>query len=179
MTLEEAKQTLDIVIPATWDKWTNKRILTLHPLIRYAFACAVIDCEKRLAERIRLTCGGRSFDDQDRLYGFSRTEQMLETRGVNPKYAKPNEKWRTNAKGGESYHNYFLAGDICIISDDGKNADFNITPEIARVFKKYGFEWLYDRMGKDKPHFQITFGYNYSQLKALQTDVNGFKIFQQ
>ncbi len=173
MNLDQAKNILaDIVketakIPKTWDeKYTDKRIMTLHPLIRFQSATAINQCLEQFGHKVRVTRAFASFEEQNKLYGYKRTRDMLERRGVNPDYAKPNESWRTNARGGESYHNYALAEDICII-EDGKPPVFEIPYEVADVFKKNGFEWLFEIMGKDKPHMQIRFGYNWRELKIL------------
>jgi len=158
-----------VKIPETWDKWTNQRITNLHPYIRINFAKAVNECEE-IGYKIRLTGDGnyRSFDTQDQLYGYSRTATQLYNKGLNVEYAKPSESWKTNATGGESYHNYGLAGDICII--EGNKANFNINKDIAIVFKKYGFQWLYETLKKDKPHFQLTFGFTIDALYDMYVD---------
>ena len=117
-------------IPITWDKWTNERLKHLHPLIRRDYALAVNECYDK-GYKVRLTSDGhlRTFTEQDELYGHSRTKLQLKAEGVDPKWAKPNLSWKTNASGGESYHNYGLASDNCII--DGKKAIFNIPQEVA------------------------------------------------
>lgn len=91
----------------------------------------------------------------------------------------------TNAKGGQSYHNYGLAIDIVLLVDkDGNgsfesaswqtNVDFdkdgvNDWMEVVKIFKSYGWEWGGDWKFTDLPHFQKTLGYSIKQLQALHT----------
>lgn len=181
MTVDEAKRlyNLNQLPPATWDtKYTDKRLLSLHPLVRIPFANIVNRVESELKKKIRLTADGgfRGFLEQDQLYGHSRTEEQLKKVGVHPAYAKPSETWKTNAKGGQSYHNYGLAVDVCIINQTG--ADFNITEDIAGIFKSEGWQWMYDLIKKDKPHFQLTFGLSINELylkyQSHDIDKNGY-----
>jgi len=143
----------------TWDKYTNKRILTLHPQIRERVELFVNRVEKELGIKVRVTQAIRTFEEQNKLYSKGRTKVGIIV---------------TNVKGGDSYHNYGLAFDICIIKD--KKADFNITPEIAKIAEEIGFEWGGNwKSFKDKPHFQMTFGYTCKQLMNLN-ETNGYKV---
>lgn len=175
MTVDEAKSLKNqhIITPQTWDRHTNQRMMNLHPLVVVPFALAVNDCY-HAGFKVRLTDSGhfRSFDAQNRLYGCSRTEAQCLSVGIPADYAKPIEKWKTNAIGGESFHNYGLAADCCIISPDGKDADFNLNKTVVDIFKSYGFEWGGDWSAKtkDTPHFQLTFGYKIEQLFKLYND---------
>lgn len=157
----------------TWDKWTNQRFPYLHPKIRADYVNAVNESYER-GYKVRLTGDGhlRLFKEQDILYGHSRTREQLIEAGVNPDYAQPNLSWKTNATGGDSSHNYGLGTDSCII--DGNNAIFDIPKEVVDIFKKHGFEWMFDKIGKDKPHFQKLFGYTINELKKkyLSKDVD-------
>lgn len=102
----------------------------------------------------------RTKEEQDELYAQGRT--------------KPG-KIVTNAKGGDSFHNYGLAFDIALI-DRGKlnwntGADINdndITDffEIGEIGEKLGLEWGGRWKFKDMPHFQLTFGLSLADLKA-------------
>jgi peptidoglycan L-alanyl-D-glutamate endopeptidase CwlK len=108
----------------------------------------------------------RSFKLQDELYAQGRT--------------KPG-KIVTNAKGGQSYHNYGLAIDIVLLVDkngDGTfetaswqtNVDFDGDGvsdwmEVVKIFKMYGWEWGGDWKFTDMPHFQKTFGKSIKQLQ--------------
>ena len=177
MTISEATAISNLPPVTTWDKYTNKRIETLHPIIRNIVAQAVNECEKKRF-KVRLTSDGclRSWDLQDQLYGHSRTREQLIAKGVNPDYAQPSETWKTNATGGESWHNFGLAIDICMIV--GGKAIFTPDKIVVDIFKSYGFEWGGDWKSADNPHFQITFGLNIADMRlkyvSHEVDMNGY-----
>ena len=159
------------------DSVTLNRIQQLHPLLRneaqeiYHEICGAL--KGRAICRFAFTL--RSFKEQNDLYAQGRT--------------KPG-KIVTNAKGGQSYHNYGLAIDIVLLVDkngDGTfetaswqtNVDFdgdgiNDWMEVVKIFKMHGWEWGGDWKFTDLPHFQKTFGKSIKQLqismKQLGTD---------
>ena len=127
----------------TWDSHTNTRIGSLDSRLKAPAAAFINDVQKELGIKLRVTSGFRDLKEQDGLFAKG---------GV------------TKARGGQSYHNFGLAIDICIITKDGK-ADFVITREIANVGKKHGWDWGNDVVGTwDKPHFQNTFGKSVREL---------------
>jgi peptidoglycan L-alanyl-D-glutamate endopeptidase CwlK len=111
----------------------------------------------------RITHTLRTITEQDALYAQGRT--------------KPGKKI-TNAKGGQSFHNYGMAFDICLIID-GKEASWDMLKdfdgdkeadwmEIVHIAKKHGWEWGGDwTKFKDYPHFQKTYGYTTTKLKFM------------
>ncbi|MFC4025388.1 M15 family metallopeptidase [Oceanobacillus longus] len=103
----------------------------------------------------------RSFEAQNQLY-----EQGRNNRG----------NIVTNARAGESYHNYGLAIDYALENDIGEiiwdihyDGNDNGEPdwfEVADIAKDLGFEWGGDwRNFKDYPHLQMTFGLSIRQLQ--------------
>jgi peptidoglycan L-alanyl-D-glutamate endopeptidase CwlK len=83
----------------------------------------------------------------------------------------------TNAKGGESYHNYGLAIDYALRLDNGEviwdiEYDENGNGiadwlEVAELAKNLGFEWVGDWENfPDYPHLQMDFGLSIQQLQA-------------
>jgi len=71
----------------------------------------------------------------------------------------------TNAKGGDSYHNYRLAFDICI-NIKGKEYDKPLLTQVGNIGKKLGLEWGGDfKKIVDMPHFQFTNGKTIAMLK--------------
>jgi peptidoglycan L-alanyl-D-glutamate endopeptidase CwlK len=150
------------------DQVTLNRIEQLLPSLRdeagiiYKEICEAL--KGRAICRFAFTL--RSFKLQDELYAQGRT--------------KPG-KIVTNAKGGQSYHNYGLAIDIVLLVDkngDGTfetaswqtNVDFDGDGvsdwmEVVKIFKMYGWEWGGDWKFTDMPHFQKTFGKSIKQLQ--------------
>lgn len=72
----------------------------------------------------------------------------------------------TNAKAGQSYHNYGLAIDFCLMIDGKMNWQVDANWRVVvNIFKKHGFSWGGDfKSIKDYPHFEMTFGYNWRSL---------------
>ena len=153
------------------DSVTLQRIETAHPSIRQELQEIYDEICLRLNGRVRcrFTHVLRTIKEQDDLFALGRT--------------KPGKKV-TNARGGQSYHNYGLATDICLLYDmDGNGShetaswnektdmDRDNQPdwlEVVAVFKMYGWEWGGTWVGlRDAPHFQKTLGYTIPQLKKM------------
>jgi peptidoglycan L-alanyl-D-glutamate endopeptidase CwlK len=156
------------------DKYTKERIKLLHPLVREEMTTIITECDKALTgkAKIRITQGLRTFEEQDTLYAIGRT--------------KPGKKV-TNAKGGQSIHNYGFAVDICLIID-GKTASWDTTKdwdndqiadwyECVKIFAKFGWDWGGNwKKFKDLPHFDKR-GYNdWKKLAKLKRDSKGYVI---
>lgn len=163
------------------DKITLDRINLLHPKVREeALEIYKEICEELKGRAIcRFAFTLRTFAEQDGLYSQGRS--------------KPG-KIVTNAKGGQSYHNYGLAIDIVLLVDRDKNGTFETASwdvktdfdgdgksdwiEVVGVFKRHGWEWGGDWRFVDQPHFQKTFGFSISQLRKMhndnKVDQNGF-----
>ena len=111
--------------------------------------------ESRLAQngiKVILTAGFRSFGEQDALYAKGRT--------------KPGKKV-TNARGGDSWHNYGLAADYAFVVN-GKvtwNCPWDVFGRIAR---ECGLEWGGDfKSIVDRPHVQWTRGKTLAQMRGI------------
>ena len=105
--------------------------------------------------RAFITDGMRTPAEQDELYAQGRT--------------KPG-KIVTNAKGGQSMHNFGLAIDVAFISPAGV-PQWNelLYKKMAVIARKLGFEWGGDWIGfKDMPHFQYTGGLTLPQIQSGQ-----------
>ncbi|WP_121603770.1 M15 family metallopeptidase [Virgibacillus sp. Bac332] len=104
---------------------------------------------------VQISDGYRSHAEQQKLYNQGRT-----TSG----------NIVTNAKPGQSLHNYGLAVDYFIVSDDGQKAIWTVNAKwkrVATIGKSLGFEWGGDWSSfKDYPHLQMTGGLTLSQLQA-------------
>jgi len=137
----------------------------LHPAIRPATTRAIQAASAALTGRSQpiITFGLRTFEEQQAIYDQGRT--------------KPGQIV-TNAKPGQSYHNYGLAIDVALLID-GKTISWDTSKdwdgdkqsdwmEVVAIFKKEGFAWGGDwRTFKDMPHFEMTFGHNWRELLAL------------
>ena len=115
------------------DKVTLNKIIQLHPSVRIEMNAIINEINANLKGRsqVRISQGLRTFSEQDVLFN-----------------QKPKV---TNAKGGQSVHNYGFAVDIVLIID-GKTASWDTHKdwdndkvadwdECVKVFAKYGWSW--------------------------------------
>jgi peptidoglycan L-alanyl-D-glutamate endopeptidase CwlK len=152
LILTKGEKIMKAAVTRVWDFISEQRINTLHPMIRNEARAFINDCETQ-GIKLRVTAGFRSIDEQNKLYAKGRTEPG---------------KVVTNARGGQSFHNYGLALDV-VEMKDGVTPLWNNTnwEKIGSIGKKYGFEWGGDWTSfTDKPHFQKTFGNDLAQLQA-------------
>ena len=165
------------------DQVTLDRINLLHPKIKDEILNIYDEIVAALngSAICRFAYTLRTFAEQDALYAQGRTKAGAKV---------------TNAKGGQSYHNYGLAIDIVLLVDKDKNGSFETASwetskdfdndkiadwmEIVAIFKRYGFEWGGDWKFNDAPHFQKTFGKSINELLSLhknnKVDKNGFVL---
>lgn len=137
------------------DAVSISRLNELHPEVRdsairaYTKACKITP----VGVHPFITECFRSFKRSDELYAQGRT--------------KPGSIV-SNAKGGESIHNYKLALDFCL-QINGKTSwvvDEN-WKKVAQCFKDEGWEWGGDwRSFKDYPHCEKKMGNSLRQLQA-------------
>lgn len=136
------------------DKITADRIKLLHPALReevgkiYADICAAMPA----GVVCRFTHTLRTFAEQDALYQLGRSKKG---------------KIVTNAKGGQSFHNYGLAIDFVLLVNGEVSwaVDKNWLAVIS-IFESYGWESGHHWKFKDSPHVQKTFGKTTAQLLA-------------
>ncbi|WP_062055678.1 M15 family metallopeptidase [Aquimarina longa] len=148
-----AMNTINYIKQKTWDIYSNRRIDTLHPDIRAKTKEFIIRAEKELGIKLRVTSALRTWQEQNRLYKKGRS--------VSGKIV-------TNAKAGESYHNYGLAFDVVEIKNGKALWNNPNWQKIGNLGKSLGFEWGGDwKRFKDKPHFQKRFGKHHTTLAKL------------
>jgi peptidoglycan L-alanyl-D-glutamate endopeptidase CwlK len=153
------------------DQITLARIGLLHPALRDEVRdIYVAEIVPALTSNVfcRFAYTLRTFEQQDDLFAQGRTV-LFDSSGK--RLGKV-----TNAKGGQSIHNFGLALDIVLINgnsaswDVAKDYDGDGNPdwmEIVNIFKTNGWEWGGDwKSLVDKPHFQKTFGHNWKDLLA-------------
>lgn len=151
------------------DTPSQLKINKLHPSVRTEMEKIINECNENLKGRsqVRVAQGLRTFAEQDALYA------------QRPKV--------TNAKGGQSVHNYGFAVDIVLIID-GKTASWDTRKdwdndgisdwdECVRVFAKYGWSWGGNWSSfKDMPHFDKIGFSNWRVLIEKKRDSNGYII---
>jgi peptidoglycan L-alanyl-D-glutamate endopeptidase CwlK len=81
----------------------------------------------------------------------------------------------TNAKGGESLHNYGVAVDFTFVQY-GYNATEQMWQSLGHVAESKGFEWG----GRwtsfpDRPHCQLMLGYTLADFKTGKVDYDKYK----
>ncbi|MCM2677142.1 M15 family metallopeptidase [Alkalicoccobacillus plakortidis] len=132
----------------------------LHPVVAEK-ADELVEEAKKKDIQVVITDDFRTIEDQDSLYDRGR---------------ESGDKIVTHAKGGESYHNYGLAIDFALKTDDGDviwdlNYDGNDNGEadwmeVVAIAKDLGFTWGGDwTRFKDYPHLQMDFGYSINELQ--------------
>jgi hypothetical protein len=87
--------------------------------------------------------GYRSIAEQNVLYAQGRTT---------------NGPIVTNAKGGQSNHNFGVAVDLCLYTPDGSDVIWNVNDDFKKVvaaMKAHRFKWGGDWPFKDYPHFEL------------------------
>jgi len=139
------------------DKVSVARLNKLHPKAREIFKSFIEECESLNSETcLRISQGLRTFIEQQNLYNQGRGQSKLPI--------------VTNSKAGQSYHNYGLAIDLVEMDGLGNNEcdwKFDMS-SLLTTAKKHGITWGGNfKSIKDKPHFEISFGYTWQQLKAL------------
>lgn len=156
------------------DKISEQRIEKLHPLVRSEMTTIINKCNSLLTGKaqVRIAQGFRTFAEQDALYAKGRT--------------KPGPKV-SNAKGGQSNHNYGFAVDIVLIID-GKTASWDTVKdwdadkrsdwmECVEIFKSHGWNWGGDwKSFKDLPHFDKSGFSDWKQMQKMKRDINGYVI---
>jgi peptidoglycan L-alanyl-D-glutamate endopeptidase CwlK len=149
------------------DQISLERIKTLHPKIRkevLELYTKVNNLELGKGVRLRLSYTFRTHEEQDELFK------------KRPKV--------TNAKGGQSIHNYGLAFDIVLMYDkdgdgkfeevswdtkrDGDKDGISDWLEVTKVFTSGGYTNGFITNGKkwDLPHFQKDFGLSWQKMKT-------------
>ena len=134
----------------------TERIAKLHPKVK-AMAEQWLGKLETAKREVLITSGYRSKADQDLLYAQGRT--------------KPG-KVVTNARGGQSLHNYGVAFDFCPCDDKGNClwADPKKFKEYAAVGKMVGFEWGGEWASfPDPPHLQFLGGLTLSDFQKGKT----------
>jgi peptidoglycan L-alanyl-D-glutamate endopeptidase CwlK len=132
---------------------SEARIQTLHPKAQKAariFLRKVLDA----GLNVRILSGTRTYAEQNALFRIGR---FGDTRSK-----------VTNARGGQSNHNFGIAWDIGIFDDDGRYLpDSPLYREAADAGLVDGLEWGGNWISfKDTPHYQLATGLSISEVRA-------------
>jgi len=133
---------------------TNSRKLTdLLPVVQVK-AKAFLAAAKAEGIDVLITSTYRDNQSQDELYAQGRT--------------RPG-KIVTNARGGQSFHNYRVAFDfVPVIGGKAVWNDLALFRRLGKIGKSLGLEWGGDWKFRDYPHLQYTGGLTIKQLQAGQ-----------
>jgi peptidoglycan L-alanyl-D-glutamate endopeptidase CwlK len=158
------------------DRITLQRIELLHPNlrdeVRSLYTNQIVPAlSGRAICRFAYTL--RTFTEQDQLFAQGRS-RLFDAQGRRLGIV-------TNARGGQSYHNFGTAIDIVLLVDNDGNGTYEAASwetnkdfdgdkvsdwmEIVRIFKANGWTWGGDfKSFKDFPHFEKTFGLRTKQM---------------
>lgn len=130
------------------------KIVELKPKVAKMATDFIAKCKTQGID-IFLTCAYRSPEEQNILYAQGRT-----TKG----------KIVTNAKAGQSLHQYHVAFDICPLKKGILDWSGDFT-KLGIIGKSCGLEWGGDFISiKDRPHFQFLAGYKLSDFQSGKVD---------
>lgn len=139
----------------------SRKIEDLHPRVAalcHAFveACAIEGID------VAITSTYRDSEVQNALYAEGRTTKGLGATGL---YFG---RTVTNARGGDSYHQYRCAFDfVPIIGGKARYDDVNVIYRCGAIGKSVGLEWAGDwKHGREFVHLQFTGGLTLSDLKS-------------
>jgi len=143
-----------------FDARSERNIATLIPPAQDAARRFMI-AAKSSGLIVRIISGSRTYAEQDALFAIGRTSDL-------------GRKHVTNAKGGESNHNFGIAGDVGIFTADGHYLT-GATPVEEASYKTLGayikahvpgIEWGGDWTSfVDRPHYQLATGYGVTEIR--------------
>lgn len=146
--------------------------VTNHPVISKLeprFAEKVMDFLEIAREsglNVDALAGIRTFKEQDALYAQGRS--------------KPGKKV-TNAKGGQSWHNYGLAVDIVFkVNGTWSWDEANPWSKLGMIGQQHGLEWGGAwKTSKDRPHFQYTGGLSIKEAMLTYAEGGLERVWQE
>lgn len=131
----------------------SRQLNDLLPKVEQAARKSLVECQQAGID-ILVTCTYRSGEEQDQLYAQGRTA--------------PGRKV-TNAKAGQSFHQWRVALDIVILIGgkpewSGSHPNWS---KAAKIFISNGFEWAGNwKRFRELPHFQMTGGHPLSYFQS-------------
>lgn len=155
-----------------------QRVNQLHPKVKHEVIKGIELAEDKLGKKacIRVVQGLRTFEEQDNYFALGRT--IVNPDGKTSK--RPMGRTVTDAKAGQSYHNYGLAFDFAIMYDKDGNGTFETLSwdilkdmdidgerdwmEVVNIFLNLGWKWGGNFSSRDNPHLEKTFGLNWRDM---------------
>lgn len=130
----------------------SRKLEDLNPYVA-KLAKQFIAAAKKEGIDVLVTSTYRDAESQNAIYAQGRT--------------KPG-KIVTNAKAGQSWHNYRLAFDVVpIVNGKAMWNDLRTFKRLGQIGKSVGLEWAGDWVSfREYPHFQWTGGLSLAQLRA-------------
>ena len=130
----------------------SRKLEDLNPYVA-KLAKQFLAAAKKEGIDVLVTSTYRDAESQNAIYAQGRT--------------KPG-KIVTNAKAGQSWHNYRLAFDVVpIVNGKAMWNDLRTFKRLGQIGKSVGLEWAGDWVSfKEYPHFQWTGGLSLAQLRA-------------
>lgn len=143
---------------------SDARLGAVHPRIR-EYSLELIRRAYKEGIRVQISSGFRANTEQAHIYGQGRPSYVWNGK----KYGRAGNVV-SNARPGSSVHNYGLAIDYFLVSEDGNSSIWVVNNQwrrVAAIAKSMGFEWGGDwKSFRDYPHLQITRGLSIAQLAA-------------
>lgn len=142
---------------------SDPKLQNLLPVVQAA-AEALIERAYRRGVSIIITAGFRTYAEQNALYAQGRNGD--------------NRPIVTNARGGQSNHNFGVAIDFALLLPSGREVSWDTLrdgdkdslpdwSEVVEEAKRIGFSWGGDwRSFKDMPHLEMTFGLSTMEYAA-------------
>lgn len=141
---------------------SSRKIEDLHPKMQVKARAFVDKCHAAGVD-VLVTCTYRDAEEQNRLYARGRTVTIEDGHKVGKV---------TNAKAGQSMHNYRLAFD-CVPLRAGKpvwgttGADAALWERVGAIGESVGLEWAGRwKTFREYPHFQLTEGHPLSYFQG-------------
>lgn len=136
------------------NKSSVDRLTKVHPLLRDKIILLTSEFNRQFAGlSLEVVQGVRTFAEQDALFAKGRT--------------KPG-KIVTNARAGQSFHNYGLAVDVCPFRDGAPLwTEDKYFDALAAFARRFNLEWGGDWNTPDRPHLQLRGFKNWREAKTI------------
>jgi len=137
------------------DPTSSKNIATLNPAAQEAaqnFLKRANEVAGQQGYSVKIISGTRTYEEQDRLYAQGRSQAGNIV---------------TNAKGGQSNHNFGIAFDVGVFKNGKYIEESPVYAQLGEIGTAAGLEWGGNWASiKDEPHFQLNTGLTTTQLAA-------------